>query len=92
MTIETMQKIMIEKGITIRAIPMEVISFWTAQEKDMGRDGVFFDGKRYLEKKVKYPENGGKFIIQSNCGNDSQVRFIKPVYYDTIEEAINSLL
>jgi len=106
MTLEQLQMIMIEKGVTIRAIPKVHKSYWTIPaytEKWIRRisekenSNIVYDSNnketcKYLEEKIEYPKNGGKFIIVSNCGSGAMVNFNNHKYYDTIEEAIKTLI
>jgi len=85
---------MVEKGITIRAIPMEIIEYWTIQDKHIPncKNEIVYKNDKAFEKKVKIPENGGKFIIVSNCKNGCIVRFDNCKHFDSIEDAIKSIL
>jgi len=104
MTIEELEKIMVEKGISIRAIPMKIVEHWSIQDKHIPHcknEIVYIKGKAF-EKKIKIPENGGKFMIVENCGNSQMVNFKKwnrdftgpekNLYFDSIEDAIKSIL
>jgi len=95
MTTQEIEQIMIEKGITVRAIPKKIISHWTIQEKNIPncKNKIIYNEKgKPFEEKIKVPENGGKFIIVNNCGNDSLVNFKNCKYFNSIDEAIKSLI
>lgn len=99
MSIEQLQSIMIEHGVTIRAIPKIKVSRWSIpfySEKYLKqiRGIVVYDSIRkiYMDEITEYPKNAGKFIIVPNCGTDSMINFNKPKYYNSIEDAINSLI
>lgn len=96
MTIQELEKIMIENGITIRAIPKEIVSYWYIQDKGIPncKNEIGYNKRgRALKKIVNIPKNGGKFIIKSNCDNGDIISFrgLELEYFDSIEHAIKSI-
>jgi hypothetical protein len=102
-TIEELEKIMVEKGISIRAIPLKIVEHWTIRDKDIPNcenEIVYIKGKAF-EEKIKIPEHGGKFMIVENCNTYQMVNFKKwnkdftgpekNLYFDSIEDAIKSI-
>jgi hypothetical protein len=105
MNIQELEKIMIEKGISIRAIPEKIINHWTIQDKDIPNCKnkiIYNENGKPFEEKITIPKNGGKFMIVENCDTYQMVNFAKwnkdftrakqNLYFDSIEEAVNSLI
>ena len=105
MNIQELEKIMIEKGISIRAIPEKIITHWTIQDKDIPNCKnkiIYNENGKPFEEKITIPKNGGKFMIVENCGSSQMVNFKKwnrdftgpekNLYFNSIDEAIKSIL
>lgn len=91
--IERLQKIMVEKALSIRAIPKSIQGVVEARHKDQYPDGHL----EYLDRfgremwvYERYPEHGGQFVVQRNCGTSSTVTFYGKHYYDSLEEIIRA--
>ena len=94
MDIRELEKLMVDGAVTIRAIPKEVVGIYELRHRDQFPNAeVFFDvvAGREMLRDVTIPKNAGKFIILKKCGMGSIVRFDKPVFYDSIEEAIRNI-
>lgn len=94
MEINELQSIMIKHGVTIRAIPNEIVSTYEARHVDHFPEGqIYYDKhlKRGMLRVVKIPKYAGKFIMVKNCGTGGIVAFSKPKFYNSIEEAISEL-
>ena len=95
MTVVELEKIMIEHGVTLRAIPTEVYGVYEKTHAEEFPDGQILYLDRFKQEMVivkRIPENAGKFIFKRNCDTASAVRFEGQRYYDSIEEAIEALL
>jgi len=94
MDVSELQKIMIDNGVAIRAIPREVVSICETRHKDKFPDGqVYYDevAKRDMLRVIRIPQFAGKFIIVKGCGMGENVRFSKPRFFDSIDEAVKAL-
>ena len=95
MDIIAVQNKMIELGLCIRAIPMTRTFIYEASHKDMYPDGVvFYDDvyrKRDMLRVVRQNDHGGKFMI-CRAGSGETVRFNNRFYFDSIEDALNSMV
>ena len=94
MDITVLQRIMIKHGVSIRAIPSEVISIHEVRHIDKYPNGhIYYDEylKRDMLRVKRIPKYAGKILIVKNCGTNETIKFSKPKYYDSIEEAINEL-
>lgn len=99
MNIKELEELMISKGVVIRAIPRQSIEIYEKFHIDsLKNQGVKVEVK-YLEKYKRemavverVPENSGKFVIEINQGASSIVKFKDKVFYDSIEEAIESIM
>lgn len=99
MNIKELEELMISKGVVIRAIPRQSIEIYEEFHIDsLKNQGVKVEVK-YLEKYKRemavverVPENSGKFVIEINQGASSIVKFKDKVFYDSIEEAIESIM
>jgi len=94
MKISEIEQMMIEYGVTLRAIPLKVRSIYEVTQADRFPEGkvVYLEKfKREMLIVERVPQNAGKFVFESNCGTVSTVHFCNEVYYDSIEEVINAL-
>ena len=95
MSMQELEKIMIEYGIVLRAIPLYHTSTYEVRHKDHYPEGVeYFDPrfKRNMLKVKKANYHGGKFIITRMTDTVQTIPFYKPRYFDSIEEAVNAFL
>ena len=94
-TIKALEEIMITHGVTLRAIPRVVTSTLEAQHiKEFPKDEIKYlpAFKREMLIVKSFLENGGKFLVETNQGTDSVVRFRGKKYFDSISEAIDFIL
>ncbi len=95
MTVEELQQIMIEKGVVIRAIPMKIRGIYEKEKINKYPNGTIQylpEFKREMLVCESVPQNAGKFIIEQNQGSLSTVKFCGKEYFDTIEDAVKSLV
>ncbi len=104
MDLKRLEELMIEHGLVIRAIPHETTSTYEARHKQSYPDGVvYYDNylKREMLRVVRKNSLGGKFIIAKKGNQDSTVSgwewqkikgSKKVVAYDTIEQAVKSVI
>ncbi len=96
-TINELSELMIEKRLTIRAIPRIVRVIHEVKHKDLpqlqpGRVEFLREYGREMFIHEKRPTNGGKFLIVQNCGTSSMISFQKQKFYDTLGDAIASIV
>lgn len=89
--LNTLQKIMIDNGLAIRAIPIMRRIVVDIRHKNDFPDGHI----EYLDeyKREMWVENrknihGGQFVVESNCGTQSSISFSGEKFYDSIEELV----
>lgn len=95
MDIKTLETIMQEYGIVIRAIPNKIRRVY---DKYHIKD--FPDAElKYIEQfgrmmcvVMETPKHAGKFIVERAPHTYTDVRFLKEQYFDTIEEAVNYII
>lgn len=97
MDLKELERLMIEHGLVIRAIPCETTRILEAYHKDNYPDGVVYYDERFkrdMLKVTKKNSQGGKFIITQKPTQDTIINYWgKPVvFYDSIEEAVNSIV
>lgn len=95
MDIKDLEKIMVEHGVVLRAIPMKVTGIYeTRHQKKFPNARVEYleDFKREMLIDERVPINAGRFIFEANQGTGSLVKFYAKKFYDSIEEAIEDLL
>lgn len=94
MNIAELEQIMVEYGVTLRAIPAEVYGIYEtthAEEYPDGQISYLEEFKREMLITKRIPKDAGKFILEYNCGTGKTVCFSRQEYYDSIEEAIKAL-
>jgi hypothetical protein len=94
MDTQALERIMIQRGLVIRAIPSKVTSVCEARHIDSFPQGTI----RYMEQfkrdmliVERVPRHAGKFIIECDQGTGALVRFSGKQYYDTIEDALDAV-
>ena len=91
-----LQELMIKHGLVIRAIPHEYSATYEARHKDKHPHGIeYFDKKvgRNMLRVTHKNSKGGKFIIVKQGWQGDMVRFgSNIVFYDSIEQAVNSVV
>ena len=88
-------QIMIEYGVTLRAIPAEVYGVY-----EKGHAAEFPDGQIvYLEEFKRemlitkhVPPNAGKFLFEYKCSTGNLVKFGGKEYFNSIEDAAEAIL
>lgn len=91
--IERLQKIMVEKALSIRAIPKSIRGVVEVRHKEQYPDGHAEYLDRFGREMWVYerqPEHGGQFIVESNCGTSSMVKFYGKRYYNSLEEIVRA--
>ncbi len=94
MTIEELEKIMVEHGVVLRAIPKVVVGVYEKKHIERYPNAVvkYVEGfKREMLFVERVPQNAGKFIFEL-AKTDSMVRFCPKEYFVSIEEAVGALL
>lgn len=94
MDINELERLMIDEGLVIRAIPLKIREIYEVRHKDKYPDGRIEYLAEYKRKMLiveREPENAGKFLITRGWGTLSTVKFQNDPYFDTIEEAVNYL-
>lgn len=93
--IKELEEIMIAHGVVLRAIPRVTIStLETSHSKDYPNGEIKYlpAYKREMLVIKRFPENGGKFLIETNQDTSSTVQFRRKRYFDSIGEAIDFIL
>jgi len=93
---ELLEKVMVEHGIVIRAIPYEHSGTLEVRHKDKYPNGIVCYDEKHGRNMLKITEKnskGGKFIITTAGWQGTYINWGKPViFYDTLEQAINSIV
>lgn len=94
LTMKELERILIQNGASIRAIPMEELAICEVRHKDQFPDAevVYLEeyGREMLVER-KVPKMAGKFVIEPNCGTSSTILFHGKQFFDSIEDAVRSL-
>lgn len=93
--IKELEEIMIAHGVVLRAIPCVTTSTLEMRHsKDYPNGEIKYlpAYKREMLVIKRFPENGGKFLIEANQDTASTVRFRGKRYFDSIGEAIDFIL
>ena len=95
MDIKELENLMISHGLVIRAIPMTTTEICETRHIKLFPHGEI----KYLEKYkremlvINTPtKHGGKFIIQCVRNTMAKVDFNKSKYFDSIEQAVESVV
>ena len=94
MDINELQRLMQETGACIRAIPLrqrDIVEVRHKKDYPNGRVIFLPEFKREMVVDESVPEDAGKFLIEVHCGTNSMVRFLGKKWYDTLEEAAETL-
>lgn len=93
MTMEELEKTMVEHGAVLRAVPLKTVSIFEPCHKDKYPDGRI----RYVEELgremlvvERIPEHAGKFMVETARHTSPIVYFTKR-YFDHIEDAVEAL-
>jgi hypothetical protein len=99
MDLKELEKLMVEHGLVIRAIPYEKTSvFEIRHKKDYPNAVVFYSAARKCEmiRVTEKNQQGGKFIIAQKSDQGRVMagfEWGKPtIFYDTIEQAVKSFI
>lgn len=94
-TISELEELMIKYGLVIRAIKPYHIEVFEVRHKDKYPDSEEYYDERFkrnmIRRKVEHGKIANKFVIQKAETTSSTVQFYKPTFFNSIEEAINSL-
>lgn len=93
--IKELEEIMIAQGVVLRAIPRVTIStLETSHSKDYPNGEIKYlpAYKREMLVIKRFPENGGKLLIETNQDTSYTVLFRGKRYFDSIGEAIDFIL
>ena len=93
--IKELEEIMIAQGVALRAIPHVTTSVLEARHsKDYPNGEIKYlpAYKREMLVIKRFPENGGKFLIETNQDTSSTVQFRGKRYFDSIGEAIDFIV
>lgn len=91
MSLNRLQEIMVEKGLSIRAIPKTIrgtVELRHKNEFPQGHSEYLEPFKREMWVYEEHPKIGGKFVVESKCGTSSMVRFIGKRFYNSLEEIL----
>lgn len=95
LTINELEKLMTKHGLVIRAIKPYHVDVFEIRHKDKYPDSEEYYDERLkrnmIRRKVEHGEISNKFVIEKEETTSSTVQFYKPVFFNSIEEAINSL-
>lgn len=94
MDLKELEKIMIEYGVVIRAIPMTVREVYAKEHIKKYPNGEIKylpEYKKEMLVVIRVPQSAGKFVIESAKHTMTQIQFRGIEYFDTIEDAIKSL-
>lgn len=89
--LERLQEIMVENGLSIRAIPKTIRSIVELRHKNefpQGHSEYLESFKREMWVYETHPKIGGKFVVESKCGTNSMVRFTGKKFYNSLEEIL----
>lgn len=94
--VETIQKIMVDYGVVIRAIPMVERFVLEVCHKDQYPEGkVVMMGKPFNREMLVFEKplhHAGKFIVAFANNTMSTVRFDGKHYFDTIDDVIDYVI
>lgn len=94
-TINELEELMIKHGLVIRAIKPYHFDVFEVRHKDKYPDSEEYYDERLkrnmIRRKVEHGEIANKFVIQKEETTNATVQFYKPTFFDSIEEAIDSL-
>jgi len=96
LTIDDLQQLMVTHGLVIRAIPYEQTFYLDVIHQNKYPDGVIEYNPVYNRQMLTITRSntnlGGKFLIEQDFGRTSMVRFSGKKTYDSIQEAVDSIL
>ncbi len=92
---EELAKVMIEKGLAIRAIPMYrriVVDIRHKEEFPNGHAEYLEEFKREMWVEVRKNKHGGQFVVESNCGTNATVNFSGKKFYDSLDALAKAVI
>lgn len=95
MNIKELEEIMIAHSVVLRAIPQTTIGIYEKEQISKYPDGTvkYLDNyKREMLIVERTPKNAGEFILECEKHTGSTVRFTGNMFFETIEQAIGTLL
>ena len=93
LTIEELERLMVEYGIVLRAIPTTVREILEVRHKDEYPDGkVVYLEEFHRDMLVveRVPKHAGEFLMECRQGTSEMVQF-RRIFYKSIGEAIADL-
>ena len=93
-TLESLQKIMIDKGLAIRAIPMKTRTVVELRHKDQfpsGHAQYLEEFKREMWVEERDVRHGGQFVFESNCATKATIHFSGNKFYHSLEDLLEDL-
>ena len=99
--LKTLERLMVEHGACIRAIPekdREIYEAYHVNDPEFSKPDIIRKEVVYLEEfkremliVERVPEDAGMFLVETGLGTAAQVRFSGKQYYKTLEEAITAI-
>lgn len=89
MNLDILQKIMIEKGLSIRAIPMAnriVVELRHKDDFPNGHVQYLEEFKREMWVEERQNPHRGQFVVESNCGTRATVKFSGKRFYNSLQD------
>lgn len=93
-TLEDLQRLMVEKGCSIRAIPLMSRVVVELRHKDKFPNGhaQYLEGfNREMWVEERKNAHGGQFVVESNCGTGATIRFSGKKFYTSLEELFDDM-
>lgn len=94
MAYEELSKVMIEKGLAIRAIPMDrriVVEVRHKKEFPNGHAEYLEEFKREMWVEVRKNKHGGQFVVESNGGTNATVKFSGKTFYNSLDDLLKAV-
>ena len=94
MDIKELEKMMVEHGLVLRAIPMKVTHVFDTYHADKYPQGTIKYMEEYGREMVvveKVPENAGKFVVEQVRNTGRTVRFKEDRFFDSIEDIVTNI-
>lgn len=95
MNLDFLQKVMVEKGLSIRAIPLTsriVVELRHRDEFPNGHAEYLEEFHREMWVEVRKNKHGGQFVVESKCATHSMVNFSGKKFYDSLMSLIEDVV
>ncbi len=95
MAYEELAKVMIEKELAIRAIPVcrrIVVEVRHKKEFPNGHAEYLEEFKREMWVEVRENKHGGQFVVESNCGTNAMVNFSGEKFYNSLDDLLKAVV